>query len=514
LSSQLPLLNKKILSNFQSDIPIRLPKHKNFELPNKIIQFGEGVFIRAFFNYFIEIANQNNIFNGRAIVIQPVHIEKSKLINDQDGLFTLCSRGLKKEQEQVNYFIISSISKAFAAKIDWNEILKCSEDPQIEVIVSNTTEAGITYNDEDRMNFTPPISYPGKLTSLLYHRYEKFDASNDAGFIILPLELVENNAVALKKIIKKLIKKWQLEKKFLNWLEKANIFCNTLVDRITTGYPQDEIERFRKILKFEDKLLNTSELYHLWVIEGGENVRKKIPFDEIGLNIRFVSDLTPFYLRKVRILNGAHTSMVHMSYLIGNNYVKESVEHPLVGKFIKNLLNKEIIPSMNMPKQELMDYAKIIIERFDNPYIKHLLLNITLHSNTKIKYRILPSLFGFYNKFNKIPKLIALGFAAFLYFMKVSKVSAGKYYGMRGEESYEIRDDEAVLKYYTSQWGKIDPKNPEELEKFVTTICKNKEYWEKDLTTIGNFKNVVTQDLIDILNHKINFTLDKILKNY
>ncbi|NVM03334.1 MAG: tagaturonate reductase, partial [Candidatus Helarchaeota archaeon] len=405
MAFDIPLLNRKFLSNYKPAIEIKLPDSKKFDLPEKVIQFGEGVFIRAFFNYFLEIANSRNIFNGRTVVIQPVHVEKAKILNDQDCLFTLCSRGLKNGQKQENYFIISSIGKAYAAKLDWIEILKFTKSPEIEIITSNTTEAGITYNSEDKMDLNPPISYPGKLTSFLYHRYENFDSSTDAGLIILPLELVENNGDTLKKIVKKIIKNWNLENKFMNWLEKANIFCNTLVDRIVTGYPRDEIDHFREILKYEDKMLNTSELYHIWVIEGGENVQKKIPLDEAGLNVLFVPDLTPYYLKKVRILNGAHTSMVHLSYLIGNNLVKESVEHPLVGQFLRDFLFKEVIPSMNMPKQELIDYANIIIERFRNPFINHLLINITLNSNSKIKYRILPTLIQYYEKFKKDPKL-------------------------------------------------------------------------------------------------------------
>lgn len=509
---QLPLLNKKFLLNYKPDISITLPNNGFFNLPEKIVQFGEGVFIRAFINYFLDIANSENIFNGRAIVVQPINVENAKLINDQDGLFTLCLRGLENGQKQENYVIISSISKAYAAKLDWNEILKYAESSEIEIIISNTTETGIVYNEKDQMDLVPPISYPGKLISFLYHRYEYFDTSTDAGLIILPLELIENNAGMLKKIIKKLIKKWNLETKFLNWLEKSNLFCNTLVDRIVTGYPIDEIDKFRKVLKYEDKLLNTAELYHLWVIEGGKEVQKKIPLDEIGLNVKFVSDLTPYYLRKIRILNGAHTSMVHLSYLMGNNSVKESVEHSLVGEYIKNLLFYEVIPSMKMPKNELMDYTNVIIERFRNPFINHVLLNITFNSNSKIKYRILPTLLEYYDKFKKVPKLITFSFAAFLYFMKINKKSADKFYGLRKEENYEIKDDKEVLNYYALQWKKVNINNNNDIEQFVTTICKNKDYWQTDLNTIGNFKELVTQNLINILNYDMNYALKKVLE--
>ncbi len=509
--SDIPLLNRKFLSNYQPEIEIQLPESKKFELPEKVIQFGEGVFIRAFFNYFLEIANSRNIFNGRAIVIQPVHVEKAKILNDQDCLFTLCSRGLKNGQKQENYSIISSISKAYAAKLDWIDILKFSKSPELEIITSNTTEAGISYNSEDNMDLNPPISYPGKLTSFLYNRYENFDSSTDAGLIILPLELVENNGDALKKIVKKLIKNWNLENKFMNWLEKANIFCNTLVDRIVTGYPRDEMEQFRKILKYEDKMLNTAELYHIWVIEGGENVRKKIPLDEADLNVLFVPDLTPYYLKKVRILNGAHTSMVHLSYLMGNNLVKESIEQPLVNKFLRNFLFDEVIPSMEISKGELINYTNIILERFENPYIEHRLINITLNSNSKIRYRILPTLIEFYEKFKKIPKLIPLSFASFLYFMKINKESEGKFYGIRDKEHYEIKDDEEVIRYYNSEWQNVDSKKPETIEKFVTKICKNKDFWQVDLTTLGNFKDLVIENLLYILNNNVYFALKKIL---
>ncbi|MFX0141191.1 MAG: tagaturonate reductase [Candidatus Hodarchaeota archaeon] len=513
MALKIPLLNRKFLSTYQPNIDIKLPDINKFDLPEKVIQFGEGVFIRAFFNYFLEIANSNSIFNGRAVVIQPVHVEKAKILNDQDCLFTLCSRGLRNGRKQEDYFIISSISKAYTAKLDWNDILKCSRSPEIEIITSNTTEAGITYDSDDKLDFNPPISFPGKLTTFLYHRYENFDAAPDAGLLILPLELVENNGDTLKKIIKKLIKNWNLENKFLNWFEKANIFCNTLVDRIVTGYPIDEIDQFRKILEYEDKMLNTAELYHIWIIEGGKKVQRIIPLDNAGLNVLFVPDLTPYYLRKVRILNGAHTSMVHMSYLIGNNLVKESIEHPLVSKFIKNFLFKEVIPSMNMPEKELIDYANVIMERFRNPFIKHLLINITLNSNSKFRYRILPTLIEYYEKYKKIPKLIPLSFASFLYFMKISKGLENKFYGMRNKELYEIKDDKEVIQYYNSEWEKVDLKKSETIERFVTNICKNKDYWQVDLTTLGNFKDLVVENLLYILKNNINFALKKILES-
>ncbi|MHA1379897.1 MAG: hypothetical protein ACTSRG_16125 [Candidatus Helarchaeota archaeon] len=202
MSSELPVLNKKFLSTYRQNIDIKLPDDKLFSLPEKVIQFGEGVFIRAFFNYFLEIANSKNIFNGRAVAVQPVRTHKKKLINAQNGLFTLCSRGLKKGKKQEKFQRISSISKAFAAKIDWNEIIKYAEDPKIDIIVSNTTEAGIVFDETDKVDLNPPISFPGKLVSFLYHRFEYFDASTDSGLLILPLELVENNGIVLKQIAK------------------------------------------------------------------------------------------------------------------------------------------------------------------------------------------------------------------------------------------------------------------------------------------------------------------------
>jgi len=266
------------------------------------------------------------------------------------------------------------------------------------------------------------------------------------------------------------------------------------------------------MLKYRDNLLNTCELYHLWVIEAGREVEERLPLDKAGLNVLFVPDLTPYYLRKVRILNGAHTSMVHLSYLIGNNLVKESIDHPLVGKYIRKFLFNEVIPSINLPENELIDYANTIIERFSNPFIKHVLLNITLHSNSKLQYRIVPTLLEYYEKFGKIPQLLPLGFASFLFFMKINKRENGKFYQLRDKEFYQIKDKQEVIEYYTSQWKNVNPSEPKSVEQFVSTVLENKEFWQKDLNEVGNFKDLVTENLVTILTKGITYALKKALK--
>lgn len=493
-------LSKKLLSNISPKVEVKMPDPSFFSLPIKVMQFGEGQFIRAFLDYFIEIANHQHLFNGRVVVIQPQRTENAAMINAQDGLFTLCARGLTNGKQRQEFAVISSIKEAFAAKTAWQKILKLGECSSIEFIASNTTEAGIVYNSADSIENSPPSSFPGKILAFLYHRYQFFDGSPSYGLNILPLELIENNGTTLKVIILKLANHWNLGEKFIQWLETSNRFYNSIVDRIVTGYPTEkELKEFQDRLGYEDKLFDVAELYHSWIIEANDGLQKKIPFDSAGLNVQFVSDLSNYFQRKVRILNGAHTSMTPIAYLAGKNSVKDAIEDPYIQCFVKILLEKEVIPFINLPSNELIAYKDIIIERFHNPFIDHKLLNITLYSTSKMRLRLLPSIIAYYKRFQSAPPFSLFAFAAFLTFMRIRENVNSKWFGQRGSECYEYNDSPESLQIFQTTWNSIDPSNKEDLHKLVSSIGQNLALWTKDLTQLPGFVSIVAAQMDQIL---------------
>ena len=506
-------LNKDFLLDYSSSIDITVPKPNFYDLPVKIIQFGEGRFIRAFLDYFIEIANHKQLFNGRSIIVQPRKADKISLFNNQDGLFTLCAQGLRDEVQIQEFTIISAIKKALAAKTQWKETLKLAEIPTVEIIASNTTEAGLIYDENDSIDKEPPDSFPGKLTALLYQRFQHFDGDFDKGLLILPLELIENNGTLLKELVLKLAKYWNLEDDFISWLNSANSFCNSIVDRIVTGYPnKEELNQFQQKLGYEDQLFNVSELYHSWIIEADKGeIGSIIPFDKAGLNVQFVSNIQEYFLRKVRILNGAHTSMVPIAYLSGKDFVKESIEDHLINIFIKNLLENEAIPFIGLPQNELLAYKDTIIERFRNPFIQHKLLSISLYSSSKIRLRVLPSLLAYYNRHKKIPPLLPFAFSAFLVFMRIEKKVESSWFGSRNTEQYEYNDDPKYLNIFYQAWKSIHSAKKDDLFKVITSICQNRVLWGYDLTELPDFVLKVTDHVETILKVGMLSALKKLL---
>ena len=357
---------------------------KKVARPERVIQFGEGGFLRAFVDWILQITNEKTDFNGSVVVVQPIPQGMCDMLTKQDCVFTDIMRGLSNGEPTVDKKIIDVISRCVKPYDDYDAYLALAENPDFRFVVSNTTESGIAYVEEDKLNDAPPKSFPAKVTGLLYKR---FTLGLD-GFIFLPCELIDKNGATLKSIILKYADDWNLPSEFKTWVEQKNIFCNTLVDRIVTGYPKDE-----KIdLGYEDNMLNTSEIFHLWVIEGPKDILKELPLDKTGLNIIVTDNLEMYRTRKVRILNGAHTSMIPYAMLEGIETVKDCMEDENMSQFVKKCVFDEIIPTLDLPKEELIDYANNVFERFNNPYIRHLCASISLNSVSKFKVRVLPSL--------------------------------------------------------------------------------------------------------------------------
>lgn len=380
---------------------------KKTHRPEKVIQFGEGGFLRGFVDWMLQKINDNSDFNGSVVVVQPIEMGMCDILTAQDCLYTHIIRGV----EGVESSVIDVISRCVKPYEDFDAYLKLAENPDFRFVVSNTTESGIVFSDEDKITDAPPKTFPAKLTLLLKRRY---DLGLD-GFIFLPCELINRNGDNLKACVLKYAELWKLGDGFRSWVENENVFTNTLVDRINTGYPRGEDLG----LGYEDNMVNASEFFHLWVIETDLDLDKELPFSSSDLNVIITRDKLEMYrTRKVRILNGAHTSLVPYALLSGFDTVKSCIDDEGMREHVRKCVFDEIIPTLDLPKDELESYAASVIERFSNPYIKHYLSSIALNSVSKFKVRVLPSILEYINRFGKTPKTLVFSLAKLIEFYK------------------------------------------------------------------------------------------------
>jgi tagaturonate reductase len=467
-------LSKKTYSGYQ-------------EYPEKVLQFGEGNFLRCFVDWMFHELNKKDGFNGSVVVVQPIDRGMVNMLNEQDGLYTLYLRGLKNGKAESTHETIDVISRGINPYEDFQAYLKTAENPEMRYVISNTTEAGITFDENDQPTSTPPNSFPAKLAVWLHHRYKTFNGEASKGVHIIPCELIEKNADNLKKVILQLAEKWGYEEGFVNWLNTACTFSNTLVDRIVPGYPRERIAEITEELGYEDKQVVEGEPFHLWVIEAPEQLQKELPFPSIGLDVLYVKDVTPYRTRKVRILNGAHTTLVPVAYLYGIDTVRESVEHPVVGQYLKEAIFEEIIPTLDLPKEELEQFANEVIDRFRNPYIRHLLMSISLNSWSKFETRVLPSILEYKKRKGSIPQRLAFSLAATIAFYK----------GRRGEEAIALNDDAASMELLKNAWADSDG-SEEGLKGVVTKVLGYERNWKMNLNEVEGLNEAVTKHLINI----------------
>ncbi len=372
-----------------------------------VIQFGEGNFLRGFFDWFLDGLNKKGLYEGKAVIIQPRAGGKVAPLNEQDCKYNLCLRGIENGQVKEEHSLIESVSRGVDPYKNFEGYLALADNPDFRFIVSNTTEAGIEFDPDCKFSDTPCKSFPGKLTQLLYRRYK-----NDLnGFILLPCELIDNNGDELKKSVLKYAELWGLEKEFSEWVEKENVFANTLVDRIVTGYPTDQTASLHP----EDEFLDTGELFHLWVIEG--DFENELPLKKAGYNVVWTNDVTPYKKIKVRILNGAHTSMVTGALLSGVETVGECMADATVSAFLNKAVNEEILKTIG-DNEESGNFAKAVFDRFKNPFIKHQLRSIALNSVSKFSVRVLPTILEYKKKSGSYPKVLSMSLAYLIYFYK------------------------------------------------------------------------------------------------
>lgn len=461
---------------------------KKQKRPIKVLQFGEGNFLRAFVDYMIDIANEKNIFDGNIAIVKPISYGSLKKFRDQNCNYTVILRGKQNGKTVNESRVITSVESVYDAESDYADWMSLASLNTLRFVVSNTTEAGITLDKNDHFDGLPE-TYPGKLTKFLFERYNSFNGDRKYGLIILPVELIENNGGKLYECVTELSKVWNLPEDFRSWIDEACIFCSTLVDRIVTGFPRENVEKIYVELGYKDSLVDIAEPFALWVIESNRDISRKFPLDKAGLPVIFTDNQKPYRERKVRILNGAHTSSVLAAYLCGINIVRDCMHDRLFGKFIKCTVNDEIAPFVPLSKEETLEFASSVFERFENPFIDHELLSISLNSVSKWKARVLPSFRDYYNKNGKLPKLLTFSFAALLAFYRSDDLQAdGLHSHRKNGDEYVIHDGNDVLKYFAANAKKDDGE-------YTVSVASNTEFWGEDLTEYKGFADEVEKHL-------------------
>lgn len=450
------------------------------DAPEKVLQFGEGNFLRAFVDYFFDCANERVGWNGKCVLAQPIAPGLADLINAQEGLYTLYLRGQENGAKVDSRRVISVVSRCLNPyqQDGYDRMMSLAQSDTLEYIVSNTTEAGIVYDPESTYEQTPPHSFPAKLTKFLHQRY----LAGKHGLVILSCELIDNNGQELRKCVERHIEDWKLGDAFRKWIEEENLFCSTLVDRIVTGRIRDpeQLAEIEAKNGYHDDLIDVGEIFGVWVIEGPAWLEEKLPFKAAGLNVKVVPDVMPYKKRKVRLLNGTHTGFVPGAFLAGFNIVRDCMHDKTVTDFMEKMLYQEIIPTVPLPEEELLSFASAIKDRFSNPFIDHALLDICLNSTSKWRARDLPSLKAYLEKTGKLPACLCTGFAAYMafYSSNIQRRDENALICCRPDgEEYAVRDDACVLDFY---W---EHRN-DSAEALTSAVLQNTEMWGEDLTKI------------------------------
>jgi tagaturonate reductase len=402
------------------------------QYPERIIQFGEGNFLRAFVDWQVDLLNEHTDLNAGVVIVRPIESTFPPSLSTQDGLYTTIIRGLNEKGEAVSDArLIRSVNREISVYSEYDEFLKLAHNPDMRFVFSNTTEAGISYHAGDKFDDAPAVSYPAKLTRLLFERFSYFNGALDKGWIIIPCELIDYNGDALRELVLRYAQEWTLPEAFIQWLDQANAFCSTLVDRIVTGYPRDEVAKLEAELGYHDAFLDTAEHFYLFVIQGPKSLAAELRLDKYPLNVLIVDDIKPYKERKVAILNGAHTALVPVAWQAGLDTVGEAMNDAEICAFVEKAIYEEIIPVLDLPRDELASFASAVTGRFCNPYIKHQLLSIALNGMTKFRTRILPQLLAGQQASGKLPARLTFALAALIAF----------YRGERNGESYPVQDD-------------------------------------------------------------------------
>lgn len=482
------ILSRYTLKNILSD-QVVVPDEALFDLPEKVLQFGSGVHLRGLPDFFIDKANRQGVFNGRIVVVASALQGEAAAFKKQDGLYTLCIRDQVNGEKIEENIINSSISRVLDAQTEWKQVLDCAHNSNIQLIVSNTTEVGIKLVQEDILRH-PPASFPGKLLAFLYERFLAFGGSERSGLVIVPTELISNNGHRLESIVLELAHLNGLEDNFIEWLENHNHFCNSIVDRIIPGHPEKaERERLEAELGYTDRLITVSEAYKLWAIEGDEKVKACLSFAQADDNVVITSNIDLYRELKLRLLNGTHTLSCGLALLSGFDSVSEAMSDEHFSAIIEKLMLEELASAIPYPAnhEDILAFGENTLERFRNPHIQHRWINITGQYSSKMKMRCIPVLLNYYQHLKTAPEIFALGFAAYLYFMKAVKRVDGQFYGEWNGTAYPIHDDQAEA--FDKRWNSLS------VEELVGDVLRDKAFWGAELNTLPGFQEAVTDKL-------------------
>ncbi|QYM92395.1 tagaturonate reductase [Dickeya zeae] len=453
--------------------------------PDRVIQFGEGNFLRAFIDWQLDLLNEHTDLDAGIVVVRPIDTDFPPALDTQDGLYTTIIRGLNEQGDAVREpRLIRSVNREINVYRQFDEYLALAHDANIRFVFSNTTEAGISYHADDKLTDTPPASFPAKLTRLLFERFNHFNGAADKGWVLLPCELIDYNGEKLKELVLRYAAQWALPSAFTTWLNEHNTFCSTLVDRIVTGYPRNEVDALQQELGYQDTFLDTAEYFYLFVIQGPQWLAEELRLNQLKLNVRIVDDIKPYKERKVAILNGAHTALVPVAFLAGLDTVGESMNDAQIGKFVETTIAEEIVPVLDLPHDELMSFAEAVLSRFRNPFIQHQLLSIALNGMTKFRTRILPQLLTYRERHNALPKRLTFALAALIAF----------YRGERNDDRYPLQDDAHWLERYEVLWSGVRA-GTTSLAQVVSAVLSDAEHWEQDLTLVPGLAALVTEQL-------------------
>lgn len=468
--------------------------------PERILQFGGGNFLRAFCDWIFDVLNKETDFNASVVVVKPTEKGDYLDLKAQDGLFHLALDGICDGQLHSEVTLVESISRVIQPYNEWETFLKTAEQPEMRFVVSNTTEAGIQFSKKDILENQPAHEFPAKLTQWLFHRYQFFNGAIDKGMILLPCELIRNNGLALRKTVMEYAELWHLGDDFIDWIVAHNHFCCTLVDRIVSGFPKERAASIVNEIKVEDKLLVAGEYYHSWVIKASKEIQKELPFAQTNLNVKFVEDLGPYREMKVRVLNGAHTSLVPVGYLAGIRTVKESMDTEIVYNHVSKILFEEIKPTLiDFREEEVDTFIQSVLDRFKNPTLKHYLIDISLNSISKFEARLLPAFLDYTQLNETFPKRIAFSLACLIRFYK----------GVFNSEEIKIKDSDIVIKFFKKEWGKVNSKE-QTIKGLVENLFRNPSIFKNDLSKVKGLVSFIENQIITVEKEGIIKGLEKL----
>lgn len=490
-----PSLNLAAVSSAR--VPF-VPPGLSADYPVRILQVGSGNFLRAFTAWMVHEMNRQGLFCGQvAITSATPNSATVATLRRQDHLYTVLQRGLHDGELIDRADLVSSIAAAFDLFAEWQSCRELMAEPRLRFVVSNTTEAGIAWREQPPPEDACPATFPAQVAVLLHARWRAHGGSSDAGLVFLPCELIEHNGDTLRDLVLRHVRDWGWPGEFAAWIASACRFHNTLVDRIVPGFPGDESDALAERLGYRDNLLVAAELYHSWVIEDGDRTAAELPLAEAGINVTWTRDVRPYRERKVRILNGVHTMMVPVAFLAGIDTVREAVEHPVIAAYVRRGLFDEILPTLDLPPGETRRFAESTLERFANPTIRHRLLSIALNTTSKWRVRVLPSLMDAMKRSGNLPPALSFSLAATLALYRGRRVGAGLLEARRGDEPYQVRDDDAAVAFFSERWSRYNGTSG--VAGLVAAVLSERSLWNQDLTAVGGLAERVAVDLQAIL---------------